>query len=123
MWSMCNLRQENQIGTFILILSLTYFHLPFHCNATITLTYECISKYLKHTFSFDNLVAKLEETYFMQPSVDSRNRTVDLNSIVMSAAEISHRQTLAQQCNNLLHKELSTSSSLIRTRYRRFGHP
>jgi len=95
---MCNLRQENQIGTFILILSVTYFHLPFHCNTTINIKYECIYKYLKHTFSFDNLVAKLEATYFMQPSVESRNRTVDLNSIVVSAAEISPQQTLAQQC-------------------------
>jgi hypothetical protein len=120
---MCNLRQENQIGTVILILSLTYFHLPFRCNATINITYECVSKYLKHTFSCDNLVAKLEATYFIQPSVKSRNRTVDLNSIVVSAAEISSQQTLAQQCNDLLHKELTTSSSLIRKRYRHFGHP
>lgn len=107
---MCNLRQENQIGTFILILSLTYFHLSFHCTATINKTYECVSIYLKHTFSFDNLVAKLEATYFMQPSVESRNRTDDLNSIVVSAAEISSQQTLAQQCNDLLHRELSTSN-------------
>jgi hypothetical protein len=56
----------------------------------------------KHTFSLDNLVAKLEATYFMQPSVGSRNRTVDLNSIVVSAAEISSQKTLAEQCNNLL---------------------
>jgi hypothetical protein len=120
---MCNLRQENHIGTFILILSLTYFHLHFHCNATINITYECISKYLKHTFSFDNLVAKLEATYFMQTSVESRNRTVDLNSIVVSVAEISCHQTLAEQCNDLLHKELSTSNSLIRNVNRHFGHP
>lgn len=47
-------------------------------------------------------MAKLEATYFMQPSVGSRNRTVDLNSIVVSAAEISSQKTLAEQCNNLL---------------------
>jgi len=120
---MCILRQENQTRTFILILSLTYFHFPLHCNATINITYECISKYLKHTFSCDNLVAKLEATYFMQPSVQSGNRTVDLNSIVVSDAEISPQQTLAQQCNDLLHKELSISNSSIKNVYRHFGHP
>ena len=68
-------------------------------------------------------MAKLEATYFMQPSVESRNRTVDLNSIVLSAAEISPQQTLAQRSNDLLHKALSTSNSLIRNVYRYFGHP
>lgn len=72
------------------------FNLNFHLIVTINITYKCISKYLKHTFSFDNLVAKLQATYFMQPSVESRKRTVDLNSIVVSTAVISPQQTLAQ---------------------------
>lgn len=68
-------------------------------------------------------MAKLEATYFMQPSVDNRKRTVDLNSIVVSAAEISPQQTLAQRSNDLLHKALSTRNSLIRNMYRYFAHP
>lgn len=59
----------------------------------------------------------------MQPSVEIKNRTADLNSIVVSAAEISPQQTLAQQCNDFLHKELSTSNSFIRNGCRHFGHP
>lgn len=122
-WSMCNLRQENKIGTFILILSLTYFHLHFRFITTINITYKYIYKYLKHTFSFDNLVAKLPATYFMQPSVESRKRTVDLNSIVVSAAVISPQQTLAQQCTDHLHKELSTTNPFITNWCRHFDHP